>query len=282
MIDLDIAAVRAFVHVADLRSFTRAAEALGTTQAAISMRLQRLEALLERRLLERSPRSVGLTAEGSAFLDRARALIDNNDRAVASERVIVQSLRLGISDHVAGPDLVPLLARLGRGRSDLRIEVSIGFSRDLVDAFDRAELDAICIRESAGRRGGETLLRDEFGWFAAPDFDLVHGAPVPLASLAAPCGVRATAVRALDKARVPWTEVFVGGGVSAVVAAALAGLAVAPLAKRIAPPGLVDVGAKLKLPRLPASPIVLHSRVSDASRRAALRTLAATFRQIAG
>lgn len=194
----------------------------------------------------------------------------------------VQSLRLGISDHVAGPDLVPLLARLGRGRSDLRIEVSIGFSRDLIDTFDRAELDAICIRESAGRRGGETLLRDEFGWFAAPDFDLVHGAPVPLASLAAPCGVRAIAVRALDKARVPWTEVFVGGGVSAVVAAALAGLAVAPLAKRIAPPGLVDVGAKLKLPRLPASPVVLHSRVSDASRRAALRTLAATFRQIAG
>ena len=282
MIDLDIAAVRAFVHVADLRSFTRAAEALGITQAAISMRLQRLEALLERRLLERSPRSVGLTAEGSAFLDRARALIDNNDRAVASERVIVQSLRLGISDHVAGPDLVPLLARLGRGRSDLRIEVNIAFSRDLVDAFDRAELDAICIRESAGRRGGETLLRDEFGWFAAPDFDLVHGAPVPLASLAAPCGVRATAVRTLEQARVPWTEVFVGGGVSAVVAAALAGLAVAPLAKRIAPPGLVDVGAKLKLPRLPASPVVLHSRVSDASRRAALRTLAATFRQIAG
>lgn len=92
----------------------------------------------------------------------------------------------------------------------------------------------------------------------------------------------ATAVRALDKARVPWTEVFVGGGVTAVVAAALAGLAVAPLAKRIVPPGLVDVGAKLKLPRLPASPVVLHSRVSDASRRAALRTLAATFRQIAG
>ena len=48
--------------------------------------------------------------------------------------------------------------------------------------------------------------------------------------LAAPCGVRALAIRALDKAGVPWVEAFTGGGVSAVVAAASAGLAVAPLA----------------------------------------------------
>jgi DNA-binding transcriptional LysR family regulator len=280
MTDLDIASVRAFVRVADLRNFTRAAEALGTTQAAVSMRLQRLEALLGRRLLERSPRAVGLTAHGTAFLDHARTLIDNNDRAVAAERPPLQPLRLGISDHVAGPDLVPLLAKLGGRGSGLKFEVSIGFSRDLIDAYDRGELDAICVREGGGRRG-ETLLRDEFGWFAAPELQLARGEPLPLASLAAPCGVRATAIRALDKAKLAWTEVFVGGGVTAVVAATLAGLAVTPLAKRIVPPGLVDISAKLGLPRLPASPVVLHSRVSDAARRSALRTLAATFRQVA-
>jgi DNA-binding transcriptional LysR family regulator len=280
MLDLDIAAVRAFVGVAELRSFTRTAEALGTTQAAVSMRLQRLEGQLGRRLLERSPRSVNLTVDGAAFLERARALIDSHDRAVAREHVAIQLLRLGISDHVAGSDLVPVLARLGDRGSELRFEVRIGFSRDLLDAFDRGELDAICIREGGGRRG-ETLLRDEFGWFAAPALQLLRGAPIPLASLAAPCGVRAVAVRALDKAKVEWTEVFVGGGVTAVVAATLAGLAVTPLAKRIAPPGLLDVTAKLGLPRLPSSPVVLHSRVSDAGRRAALRSLAATFRQVA-
>jgi DNA-binding transcriptional LysR family regulator len=51
---LDIATVQAFLLVADLQSFTRAAEALGTTQAAVSLKLQRLETLLGKRLVERS------------------------------------------------------------------------------------------------------------------------------------------------------------------------------------------------------------------------------------
>jgi len=61
---LDISTVQAFLLVAELHSFTRAAEALGTTQAAISMKLQRLETVLGKRLVERSPRAVGLTADG--------------------------------------------------------------------------------------------------------------------------------------------------------------------------------------------------------------------------
>ena len=44
MSTLDIDTVQAFLLVAELQSFTRAAEALGTTQAAVSMKLQRLEA----------------------------------------------------------------------------------------------------------------------------------------------------------------------------------------------------------------------------------------------
>jgi hypothetical protein len=65
-----------------------------------------------------------------------------------------------------------------------------------------------------------------------------------------------------------------------VVAATLAGLAVAPLARRIAPPGLVEIGPAQGLPRLGSSKVMLHSRVSDPARLAALRTLAATFRSV--
>ncbi|MCJ9705673.1 LysR family transcriptional regulator, partial [Bradyrhizobium sp. SHOUNA76] len=53
---LDIATIKAFLLVADLQSFTRSAEALGTTQAAVSLKLQRLETVLGKRLVERSPR----------------------------------------------------------------------------------------------------------------------------------------------------------------------------------------------------------------------------------
>lgn len=281
MTTLDIDTVRAFLLVAELQGFTRAAEALGTTQAAVSMKLQRLETVLGKRLVERSPRAVRLTADGAAFLPNARALIAAHDRALSGERPARQQLTLGISDHAAGPELVPLLERLHAMASQLALAVTIGFSRSMLDAYDAGELDAVIVRQEGSRRGGEKLAEDGFGWFAAKRFVWPRGDALPLATLAPPCGVRAHAVRALDKAGVDWTESFVGGGVTAVVAAALAGLAVAPLARRIAPPGLIDVGPAHKLPRLGASKVMLHSKVSDPAKLAALRTLAATFRSVA-
>jgi DNA-binding transcriptional LysR family regulator len=51
----------------------------------------------------------------------------------------------------------------------------------------------------------------------------------------APCGVRAIAEEFLDAAGVPWTEIFIVGGVAAVAAAVMAGLGVAALAPRMLP-----------------------------------------------
>jgi hypothetical protein len=53
------------------------------------------------------------------------------------------------------------------------------------------------------------------------------------------------------------------------------------LARRIAPPGLIDIGPAQGLPRLGLSKVMLHSKVGDPAKLAALRTLAATFRSVA-
>lgn len=278
---LDIDTVQAFLRVAELHGFTRAAEALGTTQAAVSMKLQRLESLTGKRLVERSPRAVALTAAGTAFLPHARALMEAHDRALSGDRPARQQLSLGISDHAAGPELVPLLEQLHAMSSQLALSVTIGFSRQMLDAYDAGAFDAVVVRQEGGRRGGEKLAEDNFGWFAAPRLSWRRGETLPLATLAPPCGVRALAIRALDKAGIAWNESFVGGGVTAVSAAALAGLAVAPLARRIAPPGLVEIGPAEGLPALPSSKVMLHSKVSDPAKRMALRTPAATFKRVA-
>ena len=276
---LDIPTVQAFLLVAELQNFTRAAEALGTTQAAVSMKLQRLERVVGKRLVERSPRAVRLTEDGTAFLQNARALMEAHDRALWGKQPARQQLSLGISDHAAGPELVPLLERLNAVSSQLSFAVTIGFSRDLLDAYDAGALDAVIVRQEVGRRGGEKLAEDTFGWFASPRVKWQRGQSLPLATLAAPCGVRAIAVRTLDKAGIKWNEAFIGGGVSAVVAAALAGLGVAPLARRIAPPGMIDIGPQQGLPSMPASKVLLHSKSSDPIKLGALRTLAAAFRR---
>src|SRR3954466_12179595 len=62
---LDLHAVEAFVRVAELDSFTRAAEAMRTTQSAVSLKLKRLERRLGCRLIERTPRHVQLSAQGA-------------------------------------------------------------------------------------------------------------------------------------------------------------------------------------------------------------------------
>jgi DNA-binding transcriptional LysR family regulator len=245
------------------------------------LKLKRLEERLTTRLVERSPRSVRLTAEGAGFLERARDLLAAHDRALAGAQPAERRLTIGISDHVAGPDLPGLIARVNAFDPALLLDVRIDFSNALLDKFDRAELDAVIVRREGNRRGGEKLLEDEFAWFAAPNFHHKPGEKLRLAMLAPPCGVRAHAIRALDKANVKWLEAFTGGGVTAVAAAISCGLAVAPLARRIAPPGTLDVGRSLALPLLGRSTVVLHSRISDARARAALRTLAAAFRSMA-
>lgn len=278
---LDLHAVQAFVLVADLKSFTRAAEASGTTQSAVSLKLKRLEQRLGRRLVERNPRLVRLSADGAKFLDRARDLIAAHDRAAGALGDAPAKLTIGISDHAAGPELPTLLGRVAAYDPALTFDVRIGFSRDLLDAFDGGEIDAAIVRREADRRGGEELLQDRLGWFAAPTFQHRKGEPLRLANLAATCGVRGLAVRALDVAGIPWVETFVGGGIAAVAAAVTAGLAVAPLAARIAPLGAIDIGTTAGLPKLPRSTVVLHSRVSEPRLSGALRTLAAAFRAAA-
>ncbi|UYO38996.1 LysR family transcriptional regulator [Rhodopseudomonas palustris] len=276
---LDLDAVRAFVLIVEHGSFTRAAEALETTQAAVSLKLKRLEARLGRRLVERTPRSVQLSAHGADFLGHARALLEAHDRAMQAFGAAPQRLALGISDHVAGPELPGLIARMNARDPSHAIAVRVGSSGELLQSFDRRELDAVLLRLHGERRDGKVVARERFGWFAAPSWQPRASAPLPIVTMGEPCGVRALAVQLLERHGAAYAEVFVGGGVLAVAAAVMAGLGIAALSPRMLPMDAVDVGPKLGLPELPLLPIVLHSRVKTSPGRDAVAALAAAYKQ---
>jgi DNA-binding transcriptional LysR family regulator len=168
---LDLDAVQTFALLASLANFTRVAEATGTSQSAVSLKLKRLEAFLQRRLVERTPRSVRLTADGEAFLEHARILLAANRRALSMTPASAYRLRLGVSDHATGPELPTLLARLGAADPALALEVTLGMSRPLLETFDRGKLDGVIVRQERSHRGGEVLTSDEYAWFAAPSFE---------------------------------------------------------------------------------------------------------------
>src|ERR1700758_4216889 len=69
--------INAFAAVADARSFTQGARRLGVSSAQVSKLVARLENRLGARLLNRTTRDVSLTDTGRAYLERARALLED-------------------------------------------------------------------------------------------------------------------------------------------------------------------------------------------------------------
>lgn len=78
--DMDLSELRVFCRVAELASFTRAAEELGLAKGRVSTLVQALEAEVGGRLLQRTTRSVRLTPDGEAFLARCKELLTEADQ----------------------------------------------------------------------------------------------------------------------------------------------------------------------------------------------------------
>jgi DNA-binding transcriptional LysR family regulator len=173
MTTLDVDAVQAFVAIADHQSFTRAARALGTTQGALSVKLKRLEERIGHKLIERTPRSVRVSAQGALFLDAARDFLAAHEHAVAALSAGRRRFVLGIATHVGGPEVPTVLARLNAHDPALTIEVRLDNAPTLLATFDRGEIDAVIIRREDDRRDGEVLGREHFGWFASSEIVLL-------------------------------------------------------------------------------------------------------------
>jgi len=92
-------------------------------------------------------------------------------------------------------------------------------------------------------------------WFANPDVSWRRHDAVPLLILDQPCTFRQAAIEALDRANIPWRIAMSSGSVSAVWAAAEAGLGVTARTRLNAPTSVSDVGDALGLPSM--SPISL-------------------------
>jgi DNA-binding transcriptional LysR family regulator len=106
-VDVDLRQLRYFVAVAEELHFSRAAERLHLDQPTLSRHVRRLEEKLDVKLLQRTTRTVTLTAAGVAFLGKAREAIDAVDTAVSAARAVASGrnglLRVGMMVQVAEP-----------------------------------------------------------------------------------------------------------------------------------------------------------------------------------
>lgn len=135
--------MQTFARVAELASFTQAAQVLGIPKATASLAVQQLEAQLGTRLLHRTTRRVQLTQDGQAYYERCKDLLDDVEELQAlfqqpGGAALRGRVRIDMSTGTARQVVLPRLPELLERHPLLEVEMSSTDRRvDLVrEGFD--------------------------------------------------------------------------------------------------------------------------------------------------
>ena len=144
-LNLSIDLLRTFITVIELGGFSRAGEALGRTQPAISLQMRRLEAQLGTKLITTSGRAIAVTEDGKALAMHARRMLLLNDEVVArfSRQRLNGLLRVGLPTDYAVAFLQGVLTEYGRVHPEVRLEIHCDLSHRLLEDLRRDKLDIV-------------------------------------------------------------------------------------------------------------------------------------------
>jgi len=141
--------LRAFCSVVEQGSFRAAARALDIAQSTLTQAIQSLEAELGVVLLNRSHQGISLTALGEKFLVRANAIIRDCERATQDMRPLTEEpegrIALGVTSEPLAEFLLPVLKRFIERFPRVRVHVSSGYAKMLIEKIRDGALDfALC------------------------------------------------------------------------------------------------------------------------------------------
>jgi DNA-binding transcriptional LysR family regulator len=125
MKNLPMDLLRAFVSVAQLGSFTKAGELLGRSQPAITLKIKRLEELIDENLFRRLGKNMELSESGTALYDYANQILALNDLAISqfSKSAVAGKIRLGIPSEFATVLLPRIVSRFAKAYPNVTLEV---------------------------------------------------------------------------------------------------------------------------------------------------------------
>lgn len=175
-----------FVRVAELGSFTRAAEAMGLQKATVSMAIRQLENEVGTRLLNRTTRKVQLTPDGRAFYERCRDLLaqveDLQSMFQSRSQLLRGRLRVDMPSGIAQDHVIPNLREFLRAHPLLEIDIS---STDRKVDVIREGFDCVL---RIGDVDDTSLIARRLGWFrlvncASRSYVEEHGVPRTLDDL---------------------------------------------------------------------------------------------------
>jgi DNA-binding transcriptional LysR family regulator len=180
-------ALQMFQRVAELESFTRAADSLGVPKATLSVAIRQLEEDVGTTLLYRTTRRVSLTHDGEAFYERCRDLLSDVDEVGAMFQAApgreTGRIRVDMPVSLAGSTIIPRLPEFMGEHPGLNIELS---STDRMVDVVREGFDCVV---RVGVRTDSGLIARQLGAMAminvaSPAYLKAHGTPRNLDDLA--------------------------------------------------------------------------------------------------
>ncbi|WP_409314368.1 LysR family transcriptional regulator [Pseudomonas putida] len=142
---INLKLLQTFARVAQLRSFTRAAEELSRTPSAISMQITELEAQVGLKLLERNTRNVTPTPDGAILLECVQSSIRRLEAGILETLEAAERRRgrvvFGCSPTVAASILASVLTQFRTNFPSVSLQVREVTSNDLLTAVRNREID---------------------------------------------------------------------------------------------------------------------------------------------
>jgi DNA-binding transcriptional LysR family regulator len=269
-INLPTDLLRAFVSVIDLGGYTRAAEALGRTQPAVSLQMKRLEELLDARLITHEGRELKLTEEGEALAVYARQLLRLNDEAVAKlkGRSAKGELRVGLPTDFSVAFLQEAIAGFVRENSKVTMAITCDLSRRLIDLLHADELDIVIALLAQDKNPYLVRSWEETPiWAVARDAALPRQEPVPLVTHPEGCEYRRRMTAALRAEGRDWRIAYTTPEIGGLQRAVSAGIGVTALTRKTLLPDMRALAARDGFPAMEPIRIGLfykHQRLSGA------------------
>ena len=139
--------INTFIRVAQLKSFSKAAESLGYSQSAVTVQIQQLEESLHTRLFDRMGKRVTLTVPGTQFLEHAYNVNEvNKARLFMSDTGELHGqLHIGTIESLCFFRLPAILSLYSKRHPKVAIHVTTGEPETLIEQMERGELDMIYI-----------------------------------------------------------------------------------------------------------------------------------------
>ncbi|CAM3473655.1 LysR family transcriptional regulator [Pseudomonas floridensis] len=198
---LDIELIRTFHAVARIGKFSAAADQLHKSPAAVSVHIQRLEALAGGRLLERDNQSVSLTALGKRLLHSTTELLSTHDRVLADLHGthLAGRILLGVPDEYATHVIRDILPTFVAAWPNVVLELKTAPSDTLREQLQRGKLQAAVLARAKGvaTEAAQVLASTQPVWVAAAGWVVDSTQVLALAVHAAQCPYRRAMLEAL-------------------------------------------------------------------------------------